>query len=669
MINGMHKPFEMKVKNYSKLEFQEPKKKKIFKRDSYTRRKIEEFSLRFKNSWLNREIKKTKNFIESIPENFFSGKEKRDAALKLLKETFDLRKETFKRNFTLEGIKENFKLLREKQKERIKKFKEKPDIQKTKPDFHSEISKDLERIKELRRKIYLTKNPFLKIKLKYEKRWLENRKKSLEDFESRKLGISKQLKKKSTHKENEKILKTDKMRKKEKSETISRPKRNSLDYKVNRILRRRLRAVHQYRGALFRGKDVSFMKERKFLPKELQELFDSHQDQRKNVEKETKKKLDSTYQRIQQKLKEKLETFPKSMLDESSTILKACVSFRKLKTFLKNIDSNPFYLRIDPEKRNKFILDLLKITKSNVSNKKHLNYQKKLKSQSNQKIEKFYKSERTLPNPVYRKKPKRMPKEKMKQEKAKIIKKLTSMLKFMDTNGVLGEDPFSNLKSFSKNRFKGYTRSFVNKFYKQERKYAKENNQFGVWVQVLRNSHNQDKKHIHDHLIKAMRLSNDYIYITSPFINCSHEFIIEICEAAKNGKDVRILTSGEDCDVPMSRYASKHMYTLLLESGVKIYEMNGTLHTKTFVVDDLYTMIGTFNLDFLSQKHLLELCCFFLSNSTAKEVRRQFERDLCYCEEIKLKDVKNLSAPLRYLYAISNYLVQIFGLWTARKNK
>jgi phosphatidylserine/phosphatidylglycerophosphate/cardiolipin synthase-like enzyme len=686
-LNKFKEPMHKRLKEHKDVK--KMKNENPFK-TFFRRRKFEKNLLNRNMGWLTRMIQKSKVFIQ---ENLFNGNEKRKESLELLKEMFRLRKVKFTRIFTLKGMRENFKILREKQKEIFKKFKETFGLQKR------PISDLLEDIKKIKKKKFQKKS-FLKELDDYENK-LEKFQKSFEYLESfQRSGFLKEVKmlKKSLNinpefflnpdlkEKYKKILKTNKMRKqakkleqkyfsKRKSETMWTPKKSSLEYKVNSTIRRRINAIHRYRGALFRGEDVSLMKERKYIPEELQTHLTTQEEQRKEMEKKMKEpevKMKKLLSHFQQKLKMGLEkSLPREnvelMLKESSEILKFCVSHRKLKSFLKTIDSNPFYMRINPEKRNKFILNLKKITNSNVAQKKKLNHQKQLIKQSNRKIEKFFEEDCMLPHPVYGKKPKRMPKEKIKQEKTKLIKKLTSMLKSMDTNGVLGEDPFVNLKSFSKNRFKGYTRSYLKKFQKEEKQRAIDNNQIGVWVQVLRNSHNAEKKLIQDNLLKAMRLANDYIYITSPFINCTDEFILELCEAAENGIDVRILTSGTHGDVPMSRFASKHLYETFLKSGVKIYECSGTLHTKTIVIDDIYSMIGTWNMDFLSQNHLLEVSCFFLDNNTSKDVRKQFENDLKVSENFSLKDVQNLSVRWKFFYSTCHFLVKLFEMWADRR--
>ena len=114
-----------------------------------------------------------------------------------------------------------------------------------------------------------------------------------------------------------------------------------------------------------------------------------------------------------------------------------------------------------------------------------------------------------------------------------------------------------------------------------------------------------------------------------------------ICTAAKNGVNVIILTSGPNSDVPMSRFASQHIYNEFLQAGVRIFEYEiNTLHAKTVAIDDIYSMVGTFNLDFLSGLKLLEVNVSMLNSHVTEELKNQFLNDLKGSKEINLNSLK-----------------------------
>ena len=71
-----------------------------------------------------------------------------------------------------------------------------------------------------------------------------------------------------------------------------------------------------------------------------------------------------------------------------------------------------------------------------------------------------------------------------------------------------------------------------------------------------------------------------------------------LVEAARRGVNVRVITGGKHTDINIARRAGRASYTPLLEGGVHIYEYEPSMmHVKTFVVDGLWSTIGTVNLD------------------------------------------------------------------------
>ena len=99
---------------------------------------------------------------------------------------------------------------------------------------------------------------------------------------------------------------------------------------------------------------------------------------------------------------------------------------------------------------------------------------------------------------------------------------------------------------------------------------------------------------------------------------------------------MRVLTAGVS-DVPLVRLASRHLYGRLLRAGVRIFEMGErVLHAKTVTVDGVYGSVGSFNLDYWSDRRNLEVNVCFLDRSTAGEIEQAFERDLSSSEEVTL---------------------------------
>lgn len=182
----------------------------------------------------------------------------------------------------------------------------------------------------------------------------------------------------------------------------------------------------------------------------------------------------------------------------------------------------------------------------------------------------------------------------------------------------------------------------------------------GVFVQVLMSNIPRNKRHIQKALQLTLRECTSHCYITNPYFLPPNKVKLAILKAARNGVDIRILTSGLS-DVPMVRYASNYIYALFLRNNVRVYEYYGArLHAKTVTIDGIYSSIGSFNLDQWSHDHNLELNLTILDPQTAEQLEEQFMKDLSQSQEITLASLETKSYFIRFVHWISYRIVRGF---------
>jgi cardiolipin synthase len=117
--------------------------------------------------------------------------------------------------------------------------------------------------------------------------------------------------------------------------------------------------------------------------------------------------------------------------------------------------------------------------------------------------------------------------------------------------------------------------------------------------------------------------------------------------------DVRLLVPGES-DVRIARWAARHIYASLLDSGVRIFEyLPRMLHAKTVVVDDNWSMVGTANLDYRSLFINYELNLATADRGLAAELKEQFMQDLSVSEGIQSQDWERRDGVSRWLERIA----------------
>jgi cardiolipin synthase len=105
--------------------------------------------------------------------------------------------------------------------------------------------------------------------------------------------------------------------------------------------------------------------------------------------------------------------------------------------------------------------------------------------------------------------------------------------------------------------------------------------------------------------------------------------------------DVRVLTTSDKSDIRTTLYAGRALYEDLLENGVKIYEYTPSMmHAKTFVVDGMWSTIGSLNFDNRSISHNNESNIVVLDAGIGQQMDEIFLEDLRYSKEINLEEYR-----------------------------
>jgi cardiolipin synthase len=115
-------------------------------------------------------------------------------------------------------------------------------------------------------------------------------------------------------------------------------------------------------------------------------------------------------------------------------------------------------------------------------------------------------------------------------------------------------------------------------------------------------------------------------------------------DAVGRGVKVRLLLEGDITDAMPVKYASRKHYEQLLELGIEIYEYQPTMmHTKTFVVDGVWSMFGSANFDNRSLELNDELNVAVSSRELAARLMEDFEKDLASSRRLELAAWRNRS--------------------------
>ncbi|MBU5435050.1 cardiolipin synthase [Pseudoflavonifractor sp. MSJ-37] len=150
--------------------------------------------------------------------------------------------------------------------------------------------------------------------------------------------------------------------------------------------------------------------------------------------------------------------------------------------------------------------------------------------------------------------------------------------------------------------------------------------------------------------------ARQYVYLTTPYLIISDSVNTALCNAAKSGVDVRIITPHIPDKKVIFEVTRAH-YEPLLEAGVKIYEYTpGFIHAKNFVVDDRYGTVGTVNMDYRSMFLHFEDGVWLCGAPCLGDIKADFLRTQAVSERITLERCRSHSGVRRLFRAVLRVL-------------
>lgn len=171
-------------------------------------------------------------------------------------------------------------------------------------------------------------------------------------------------------------------------------------------------------------------------------------------------------------------------------------------------------------------------------------------------------------------------------------------------------------------------------------------------IQIVSSGPDTKWANIMEAMFTAINSAKTYVYLTTPYFIPNDEVSLAMITAAKSGVDVRLLIP-KTCDSQVAKHATNSCLLTLLRAGVKIYFYNkGNIHAKTIVADDVFTTIGTANMDNRSFHLNFEINAMIYHGDTAKQMYDLFIEDLKDSTPIELERWENRGLKQRLLESI-----------------
>jgi len=154
---------------------------------------------------------------------------------------------------------------------------------------------------------------------------------------------------------------------------------------------------------------------------------------------------------------------------------------------------------------------------------------------------------------------------------------------------------------------------------------------------------------IRRHIIHALARARNAVWINNAYFVPDRALRRAFRAAAGRGIDVRIIVPGAS-DVRSVQWAGEYTYAGLLRGGVRLYQwLEAHMHAKTIVIDDAWSMIGSYNLDYVSLFWNMEVVVEIVGEPTAARLRDLFLADAGRCRELALDTWQRRSPFRRFL--------------------
>ncbi len=135
------------------------------------------------------------------------------------------------------------------------------------------------------------------------------------------------------------------------------------------------------------------------------------------------------------------------------------------------------------------------------------------------------------------------------------------------------------------------------------------------------------KAEMREIFVHAFNSAQHKIRLVSPYLLPTRSVRKAIIAALDRGVEVEILLS-ESCDEPILLYGNLNFARRLLNHGARIYIYRGAFHhSKILMVDDVYCMVGSANLNSRSLRWDYEANCIIFSPQVTDSLSAIFELD------------------------------------------
>ncbi len=154
------------------------------------------------------------------------------------------------------------------------------------------------------------------------------------------------------------------------------------------------------------------------------------------------------------------------------------------------------------------------------------------------------------------------------------------------------------------------------------------------WVQIASSGPDSDWANIMQVYFSAIATARKYIYLCTPYFSPDETILNALLTASLSGVDVRLILPGKS-DSPVAYWNTRSYIEEMMEAGIKVYLYNdGFNHSKYLLVDDVFTSVGSANVDMRSFDMNFEIAAMIYNEDFAYRLLKVFNNDVARSIEI-----------------------------------
>lgn len=158
-------------------------------------------------------------------------------------------------------------------------------------------------------------------------------------------------------------------------------------------------------------------------------------------------------------------------------------------------------------------------------------------------------------------------------------------------------------------------------------------------VRAIGDGPDKDFRKLHWIIMGALSCASRHVRIMTPYFIPDRAMISALATTAMRGIEVTLILPGRN-NLPLLHWAARAYLWELLQCGIRVfYQPPPFVHTKLFLVDDLWCLIGSANLDARSLRLNFELNLGVYDEQFSSMLRKHFRESLERSREVTLEEM------------------------------